>query len=242
MQIFPESSSSRQTEQSLQSCAEYRDFAAAVEQGDHFEILNQVYGIEPVLALVEDRKSEIPTAGWLVRAYITPGYQGTINIFKYSEGDLFFGKVCKPLHNPDREVYSICCLNASKEYMLAYDNPNPIPEHLNPPRWPVLESFLERCSLDETDEADYICLENGGRLFYSDNPSYLYCDQRLYYGFYRTAVSLQIEDSLTSVNRVVSGIEELGAVLMNLGAGMGLNENDTRSLIMTAGQKISRPD
>ncbi|MYB39926.1 hypothetical protein F4X86_01355 [Candidatus Saccharibacteria bacterium] len=199
------------------------------EKSDCLIALNAACGVDPVLAAAEGRQDEIPFAGWLVEAYVAMGYQGDIDIYRYAAGG-FIAERARATNSG--MTYLECKLRAS-EYRLAYVNPGYGREYLYPDCWSTAEYF----SYPENPAGvDCTSLENGGWLL--DTAAVLeYASDR--HSLEHNSHMLQAHRSRTPINRAVGSLEEVGAVLTNLAAGMSLGENDARTLVETAGRKLS---
>ena len=192
------------------------------------EILAATPGTDPVLAIAEGQSEVIPTSGWLVAAKVTPGYGGVVQIIRYPEGSFEVGSL-----SDDREKYGSARvhynLKGYARHVMAYENPNYPTKDVEPHNRMTPESYAGMSFAN----TDIVPLENGGRLL-DESRQMIMVGGRM-----SEAMDYKPPDGKTvTVNRAVSGIEEAGAVLVQLGAGMGLEQNDTKTLLESVAQKV----
>ena len=206
-------------------------FRETTDQDAYVEMLHETAGINPVLAVINNESETIPTDGWLINARANPGYGGIINIYRYPEGSFKVEQL-----QDDREQYNQAILyyrlDGYGQHTIAYENPN-YPTKGTESYDRMRSSF---CMATCFAVDDIIPLENGGRLL---NQSKM----RMHGGSYYASICMRLPAEETKereveINRMIGGIEEVGIALVQLGAGMGLEQNNIQSLVKATAQKI----
>ena len=199
------------------------------------EAFPQIIGVNPFLELIRGKAEAIPQKGWMIRAEILPVNEGGahVTIYKYSKGDFkvsfFDGRAEK---GPAARVH---CTLRGGFYSVSYDAPSPYVAQRR--------ELLARSGSNELEAhrgIDSIALENGGLLTRPSRRMVAY-DDGVFFSFSKLCVlsdGLAVEGEWVHIDRAVPGIEEVGAVLVNLGALMGLEQNDTHTLVTSVAQKI----
>ena len=247
MQNSPETPLSELAEQSSQPYAEHRDLADMVEKGDYIETLNQTPGVDPVLAIMENKEDKIPTDGWLIKACISPEYGGAFEIHRYTNASFSpdyrpgFSHVLEIIENQGDQHSEVklyyTLFPPTGKYVGIYENPNHPTKDMEPCSRLSRASFIGYLFA----EIDTVSLENGGRLLLRSVPMAMRRIVRPSSMSLKSS-SQQAKDNQANINRVVGGMEEVGAVLTHLGNGMDLAENDIRTFITVTGQKIGHID
>ncbi len=207
-----------------------------IDRDASFDVLKVVPGLDPVLAIVDGRSDEVPKEGWLVHAGIAPGYGGVINVYHYLDG-LEVTSV-----SDDREKYHAVSvglrLTKFGQHTIAYENPN-YPNRDTEPFNRIGSASYTGLSFSDTES---VGLGNGGRLLNETRPM----EVRASMGSSFTIDWKDLDNSITrehapsvDVNRVVEGREQVGAVLVALGAGMGLEMSDSRELVRAVAEKTA---
>lgn len=203
-------------------------------KGDVYaETFPEIIGVDPFLELVRGRAETIPRQGWMIRAEILPTEEGGayVTIYKYSEGDfrVSFSNAGLKGKLVAEAYYTL----PGGFYSVSYDA-SPSLSARN------LESSSARSEPDESREVDGIVLENGGLLTRRSGLMTAH-DEGVRFNTSRQGVlpdELAAKGEWVHVDRVVADLEGLGAVLVGLGALMGLKQNDTHTLVTSVAQKI----
>lgn len=224
----PEFPSPEQIELLSQFFTETKKYQEAEGQKAWAEILTATPGVDPVLAIAEGRSEEIPAGGWVINANVVPGYGGVLKIFRYPEGSFEAESL-----DDDRNGYGSARLHYKLKgygrHVIAYENPDYPTKDVEPYDRMTMESWTG-LSFANTD---VVPLHNGGRLLNGSHQMVLVEGQT------HNSMDYKAPDKATAtVNRVVEGVEEAGAVLVQLGAGMGLEQNDTKTLLESVAQKV----
>lgn len=196
------------------------------------EILGEVAGVDPVLAVAEGRAELIPASGWLVNCYARPGWGGTIRVTRYDEGG-FTPESC----SGNREQHSRARLHYRLEggsyhdREIAYENPGYPDRDIEP-----CERFGYGAYLPlKFEEAEVSRLENGGRII---ARSKLFRGARLF-----AAMDWQPVDDVSSaapINRIAASPAEVEAIVGQIGVGMGLGPEDAQSLVTASTDKFTQ--
>ena len=189
---------------------------------DPRETLRNAHGMDPFSDASSAEGLEMPSAGWLLAAQILPGIRGSIEVYRYLEGSL---GICRDESlRDDIEGYPVVTLNGCGLYSVAYEDPYCRYKSTEP--CDRIEWY--DCLALRFADTDITPLGNGGRLLGQSAPMILEGRTRqVFSGGFR---------------RAVAGVEELGIVLMQVGAGMNLEENDIRALVTAVGQKVGHLD
>ena len=192
------------------------------------EILTATPGADPVLAIAEGRSEAIPSSGWLVTAKVAPGYGGVLQVLRYPEGSFGVGSL-----RDDREKYGSARLhyrlNGYGRHTVAYENPNYPTKNVEPHNRMTPESYAGMSFAN----TDIMPLENGGRLLGQSEQMTMVGGRMSGVMDYKPP-----NGEVVTVNRAVGEAEEVGAVLIQLGAGMGLELDDTKTLLESVAQKV----
>lgn len=210
--------------------------ARDVDRKPFIEILKQVPGVDPVLAVCDGKEEDIPAEGWIVDSNIAPGYGGVLRIYRYNQGSLTFGEL-----NDNREKYSEASLpyylDGFGVHTIAYENPN-FPDKDLDPCERIQQAAYTGYRFSSTN---IIALENGGRLL--DQAESLSMSRgRSMSKFSWKDLDNEMSQRLAPdfpICRVTDSHEKLGAILVGLGAGMGLEQTDIRTLVRTVADKTS---
>jgi hypothetical protein len=189
----------------------------------NLEVLQKLEGIDPVLAAVNGEPELVPKDGWLIRAKVTPGYSGVIEMNRYG--------TLTPLNVTDgrekwgemRMGYTLdgCSLDT-----FVYENPHSPSKDFN--------GHLVPSHQEARDSQTIVPLENGGRIL--AKRGYGYHDQ----GQSTSSMISEIiakEDAggqpLARVNRVTDNEDELKTILLQLGYSMGLEPKGIEAFVAT---------
>jgi hypothetical protein len=206
------------------------------------DVLLQTPGLDPVLTAVDGNPDDIPSNGWLMKTHIAPGYGGVVDIYRYLEGSLELGSISdsrksEPSYDNVRLYFKL--LNDYGWHNVAYENPG-YPYKSTKPYDRMGQASYTGLSWDTTDVVD---LSNGGRLLNKAGEMKIAKGGGLFTSIdwrdYSQGSSRENSPTI-DINRAVASHEEVGAALVNLGFGMGLEDEDVKTLITTVGEKISR--
>lgn len=207
---------------------------AAFDRG--VEALSSVPGVDPALDLVEHNGRNVPAAGYLVRATVTPGFCGVIELIRYDHG-LWFRRPTDQ-RMPGEEggtIIAMCDAPDSSGYVMSYEPAGATSWNVEPiDRWSPT-TFTG----SHWDETNLIDLAGRGRLL----------DER---GGFRPRVDITTGVTHTDLSkakgqliatarydtvrqdRVAAGPEELFSILARYGASMGMEPQDIEVLVNTA--------
>jgi hypothetical protein len=196
------------------------------------KLLENLPGVDPVLAAADGAVSQLPPQGWVIDAKVTPGQQGIIRVRGYTEPPEVSGV------SDSREKYGSMrahfSLSPSGTYTIARERPG----------YPFRDTEpFDRTDLTYTGlpfgSTHLIDLEDGGRILAQKRPLQI-GDGGLFFSMDWEDYRARDFSSVHSVpaNRVTNDYDELKVIVAGLGAAMGLSGNDLEALLRTVTEKV----
>lgn len=200
-----------------------------------YEALTGVVGLDPVLAVIDDRADAIPAQGWLISGKLAPGYGGVIETFRYPAEALKIGSA-----RDNRAGFGEARLFLSLEQYglktLVYENPN-FPHKDVEPDLRMSQSAFAAISFADSDIAE---LGNGGRILIEKDLMRLKDNNGINFSLDWVDIE-RYKDACrdVSISRVTDDFSQVQLVLVQLSRAMGLDYDDTEKLVGALVAKLS---
>lgn len=202
-----------------------------------FELLQTLSGVDPVLAVLDERPEFIPWNSWIVLARLAPGYDGVIELYQYSDPDVMLIPVAISGSREQGGAEMFVNLAKSAVHRTIYENPGSPDKGVEPYDRKTQSNYVPL----EFSEVDVIDLGNGGRLL----------DEKVTALPTPPVAAMIVNLPWMDIDQLIGRSEDVGIsrvaehhlgaledILLCLGRAMGMTRTDAMMLADTIDHKI----